>query len=68
VAELFELVDESARAVFGGAPAVGPVGSEVGVVDLVVDDVPVGDQEVVAGGADGLALATAAADVGVVGG
>jgi hypothetical protein len=43
VAELFEFVDESAGAVFGGAPPVGPVRAELGVVDLVVDDVPVGD-------------------------
>jgi hypothetical protein len=38
VAELFELVDESAGAVFGAAAALGPVRAEVGVVDLVVDD------------------------------
>jgi len=44
VAELFELVDESAGAVFGAAPALGPVWAEVGGVDVVVDDVPVGDQ------------------------
>jgi hypothetical protein len=43
VAELFELVNESAGAVFGGAAAMGPVRPEVGVVDLVVHDVPVGD-------------------------
>ena len=66
VAELFELVDESAGAVFGGAAALGRVRAEVGVVDLVVHDVPVGDQQVVAGGADGLGQAAAAADVGVV--
>ena len=53
MAELFELVHESAGALFGGAAALGPVGAEVGVVDLVVHDVPVGDQQVVTGGADG---------------
>ena len=49
MAELFELVDQAAGAVFGGAAALGPVRAEVGVVDLVVHDVPVGDQQVVAG-------------------
>jgi hypothetical protein len=68
VAELLELVDESAGAVFGGAVALCPVRPEVGVVDLVVDDVPVGDEYVVAGGADGFVQVPAATDVGVVGG
>ena len=54
MAQSLELVHEPAGAVFGGAPTLGPVRAEVGVVDLVVHDVPVGDQQVVAGGADGL--------------
>src|SRR5687768_9623699 len=36
VAELFELVDESAGSVFGGASSLGAVRAEVGVVDFVV--------------------------------
>ena len=36
VAELFELVDQAAGAVFGGAAALGPVRAEVGVVDLII--------------------------------
>jgi hypothetical protein len=43
------LVDRSAGAVFGGAAALRAVRAEVAVVDLVVHDVPVGDQQVVAG-------------------
>jgi hypothetical protein len=66
VAGLFELVDRSAGAVFGGAAALRAVRAEVAVVDLVVHDVPVGDQQVVARGADRLGRAAAAADVGVV--
>ena len=63
---MFELVDKSAGALLGGASALGPVRAEVGVVDVVVHDVPVSDQEIVAGGADGFERAAAAADVGVV--
>ena len=48
MAELFELVDQSAGAVFGGAAALHPVGAEVGVVDLVVNHVAVGDQQIMA--------------------
>ena len=44
MAELFELVDQAAGAVFGGAAALGPVVAEVGVVDLAVHDVSLGDQ------------------------
>ncbi|HEX8758652.1 MAG TPA: hypothetical protein VF734_01475 [Pseudonocardiaceae bacterium] len=44
MAELLELVDEASGAVFGGAAALCPVWAELGVVDLVVDDMPVGDE------------------------
>ena len=50
---MFQLAHESTGALFGGAAALDPVRAEVDVVDLVVHDVPVGDQQVVAGGADG---------------
>jgi hypothetical protein len=45
-----------------------PVWPEVGVVELVVDDVPVGDEQVVGGGAEGFVQAPTTTDVGVVGG
>src|SRR3954447_1359366 len=51
---------------FGGVRAPGPVGAEFPVLDVVVHDVPVGDEQVVAGGADRLEGAPAAADGGVV--
>jgi hypothetical protein len=54
VAQSLELVHKSAGAVFGGAPALGPVRAEVDVVDLVVNHVPVGDQQVMSGGTNGL--------------
>ena len=65
VAELFELVDEASGAVFGGAVALCPVWAELCVVDLVVDDMPVGDEQSVASGADGFGYASATTDVGV---
>src|SRR6266508_3280340 len=68
VAERFELFDEAAGAVFGRVAAGEPVGAELAVGDLVVDDVVVGDQDVVAGGADCFGVAAAAADLPVVGG
>src|SRR5437870_3930593 len=68
VAEGFELFDEPAGAVFGRAAAGEPVGAELAVGDAVADDVVVGDQDVVAGGADRLRLAAAAAELPVVGG
>src|SRR6266498_261439 len=68
VAERFELFDESAGAVFGGVAAGEPVGAEFAEGDAVGDDVVVGDQDVVAGGADRFRVAAAAADLPVVGG
>lgn len=53
MAELFELMDEVLGAVLGGAAPLCPVRAELGVVNIVVDDVPVGDEQVVAGSADG---------------
>jgi hypothetical protein len=44
VAELFELVDQPSGALLGGASALGPVRAEIGVVDVVMHDVPVSDQ------------------------
>jgi hypothetical protein len=64
--EGFELVNESADSMFGGVPSSGPVGAEVGVVNVVVDDVPVGDEQVVPGRADRLVRTSSAADAGVV--
>src|SRR5437773_2603983 len=68
VAERFELFDEPAGAVFGRVAAGEPVGAELAVGDAVADDVVVGDQDVVARGADCLRLAAAAAELPVVGG
>src|SRR6266536_4068519 len=68
VAERFELLDEPAGSVFGRVAAGEPVGAELAVGDAVADDVVVGDQDVVAGGADRLRVAAAAADLPVVGG
>src|SRR6266536_847801 len=68
VAERFELLDEPAGAVFGRVAAGEPVGAELAVGDAVADDVVVGDQDVVAGGADRFGVAAAAADLPVVGG
>ena len=45
-----------------------PVGAELAVGHVVAGDVVVGDQDVVAGGADRFLLAAAAADLPVVGG
>ncbi len=68
VAECFELFDEAAGAVFGGVAAGEPVGAEFAVGDAVGDDVVVGDQDVVVGGAGCFRVAAAAADLPVVGG
>src|SRR6266542_6497796 len=68
VTERFELFDEAAGAVFGRVAAGEPVGAELAEGDAVADDVVVGDEDVVSGGADRLRLAPAAADLGVVGG
>src|SRR6266542_2806484 len=66
--ERFELARESACAVLGRVAAGEPVGAELAEGDAVADDVVVGDEDVVSGGADRLRLAPAAADLGVVGG
>ena len=63
MAERFELFDESAGAVFGGVAAGEPVGAEFAEGDALGDDVVVGDQDVVAGGADCFRVAAAAADL-----
>src|SRR6266542_3511427 len=68
VAECFELLDEPAGAVFGGVAPGEPVGAEFAEGDAVAGDVVVGDQDVVAGGADCFRVAAAAADLPVVGG
>jgi hypothetical protein len=61
VAECFQLFDEPAGAVLGRVAAGEPVGAELAEGDVVADDVVVGDQDVVAGGADRFLLAAAAA-------
>src|SRR5215218_5578142 len=68
VAECFELFDEPAGAVFGGVAPGEPVGAEFAEGDAVAGDVVVGDQDVVAGGADRFRVAAATADLPVVGG
>src|SRR2546425_8329824 len=52
----------------GRVAAGEPVGAELAEGHLVADDVVVGDQDVVAGGADRFRVAAAAADLPVVGG
>jgi hypothetical protein len=66
VAERLELLDEAAGAVLEGVAAGEPVGAELAEGDAVADDVVVGDQDVVAGGADRFGVAAAAADLPVV--
>jgi hypothetical protein len=61
VAECFELFDEAAGAVLDRAAAGEPVRPQLAEGGSVAGDVVVGDQDVVAGGADRLLLATAAA-------
>src|SRR6266540_6874980 len=68
VAERFELSEEAAGAVFGRVAAGEPVGAEFAEGDALAGDVVVGDQDVVAGGADRFGVAAAAADLPVVGG
>src|SRR5262249_18967073 len=68
VAECFELSDEAAGAVLGGVGGGEPVGVEFAGGDGVRGDVVVGDEDVVAGGADCFGVAAAAADLPVVGG
>jgi hypothetical protein len=68
VAERFELAHESAGAVLDRVAAGEPVGAEFAEGDAVAGDVVVGDQDVVAGCADGFGVAAAAADLPVVGG
>src|SRR6266511_1248231 len=63
VAERFELFDESAGAVFGGVAAGEPVGAEFAEGDAVAGEVLVGDQDVVAGGADRFRTVAATADL-----
>src|SRR6266511_4810296 len=67
-AERFELAHEPAGAVLDRVAAGEPVGSELAEGDAVAGDVVVGDQDVVAGGADRFLFAAAAADLPVVGG
>jgi hypothetical protein len=66
-AECLELVQESARAVFGRIAAGEPVRAELAVGQSVADDVVVGDEDVVTRSADCLWLAAAATDLPVVG-
>ncbi len=59
VAECFELFDEPVGAVLDRVAAGEPVGAELAEGDAVADDVVVGDQDVVAGGADRFRVAAA---------
>src|SRR6266545_4024565 len=68
VAERFELAHEPAGAVLDRVAAGEPVGAELAEGDALADDVVVGDEDVVAGGADRFRVAAAAADLPVVGG
>jgi hypothetical protein len=66
--EFFELAHESAGLLIGGALSIVPVWPEVMVGNPISDDVVIGDEDVVTGGADSLLGATAASDLGMVGG
>jgi len=59
VAERFELPDEPAGAVLDRVAAGEPVGAEFAEGDALLDDVVVGDEDVVAGGADRFRVAAA---------
>lgn len=65
-AEFLELGDEAFLLGFRAVPAPHPFRAEVPVDGVVVDDVPVGDQNVVADRPHGFLDATAAPDLGVV--
>jgi hypothetical protein len=65
-AEPFELSHESSGLLLGGSAAVVPVRSQIVVGNFVANDVVVGDEDVVAGGADCFLGAASAADLGVV--
>src|SRR5687768_4394990 len=67
-AECLDLAQEPAGAVLRRVAAGEPVGAELPVGHAVADDVVVGDEDVVAGGADRLCCTPAAADLPVVGG
>src|SRR5439155_10959111 len=67
-AERLDLAQEPAGAVLGRVAAGEPVGAELAVGQPVLHDVVVGDEDVVADGADRLVRAAAAADLRVVGG
>src|SRR4051794_23888350 len=66
--EGLQLTDEPAGLMVLWGSASRPVGAKLSVVDAVVHDVPIGDEQVVAGGADRLERSSSAADGGVVGG
>ena len=65
MAEGFELPHQATGAVLGVVARGDPVGSKVVVVDLVLDDVPVGDDQIVADRAGGLGAPTTATKLGV---
>src|SRR3954447_3951316 len=64
--QLFELSDEASGLLLGGTPPIVPVRPEVLIGNPVADDVVVGDENVVACGADRFLGAAPAADLGVV--
>src|SRR3954453_6068142 len=65
-AQPFELPYEPSGLLLGGSAAVVPVRSQILVGNVVANDVVVGDEDVVAGGADRFLGAASAADLGVV--
>src|SRR5215471_6001745 len=68
VAEFFEFADEGVFAAFGIPPAAGvPVSAEVLIDGVVRDDVPVGEENIVPGRADGFEESAPGASLSVVG-
>ena len=61
-AEFFYLVDQPGDLLLGALAADGPIWPEVDVVNVVMDDVPVGDEDVVAGCTNGFEGAAATSD------
>ena len=66
--ESFELADEPPGLLLGRAAPVVPVRAEIVVGNPIANDVIVGEENVVAGRADGFLGAPSAADLSVVGG
>jgi len=61
-AELLDLFGQSRDLMFTAAPSCDPVDAEILIANVSSDDVPVGDQDVVADRADGFEGAAASSD------